>query len=121
MRLIFLIAFIASGFLRAQDLGSQIIDSISYTNTPIKTDSLSIDNSRIFSLDSILKPNETPAFRVKTKEDLAKNDKYTATEFLKFLKSDDECIVTIKNDNKIIQGFSSLKESSLAINHVLRR
>ena len=74
MRLIFLIAFIASGFLRAQDLGSQIIDSISYTNTPIKTDSLSIDNSRIFSLDSILKPNETPAFRVKTKEDLAKND-----------------------------------------------
>jgi hypothetical protein len=53
--------------------------------------------------------------------DLAKNDKYTVTEFLKFLKSDDECIVTIKNNNKIIQGFSSLKESSLAINYVLRR
>ena len=53
--------------------------------------------------------------------DLAKNDKYTVTEFLKFLKSDDECIVIIKNDNKIIQGFSSLKESSLAINYVLRR
>ena len=28
---------------------------------------------------------------------------------------------TIKNNNKIIQGFSSLKESSLAINYVLRR
>jgi hypothetical protein len=54
-------------------------------------------------------------------QDLAKNDKYTVTEFLKFLKSDDECIVTIKNNNKIIQGFSSLKESSLAINYVLRR
>ena len=53
--------------------------------------------------------------------DLAKNDKYTVTEFLKFLKSDDECIVTIKNNDKIIQGFSSLKESSLAINYVLRR
>ena len=54
-------------------------------------------------------------------QDLAKNDKYTVTEFLKFLKSDDECIVTIKNNDKIIQGFSSLKESSLAINYVLRR
>ena len=60
-------------------------------------------------------------FNIIELQDLAKNDKYTVTEFLKFLKSDDECIVTIKNDNKIIQGFISLKESSLSINHVLRR
>ncbi len=60
-------------------------------------------------------------FNIIELQDLAKNDKYTVTEFLKFLKSDDECIVTIKNNNKIIQGFSSLKESSLAINYVLRR
>jgi len=60
-------------------------------------------------------------FNIVELKDLAKNDKYTATEFLKFLKSDYECIVTIKNDNKIIQGFSSLKESSLAINYILRR
>ena len=60
-------------------------------------------------------------FNILELQDLVKNDKYTAIEFLKFLKSDDICIVTIKNDNKIIQGFSSLKESSLAINYVLRR
>ena len=60
-------------------------------------------------------------FNIIELQDLAKNDKYTVTEFLKFLKSDDECIVTIKNGNKIIQGFISLKESSLSINHVLRR
>ena len=60
-------------------------------------------------------------FNIIELQDLAKNDKYTVTEFLKFLKSDGECIVTIKNNNKIIQGFSSLKESSLAINYVLRR
>ena len=60
-------------------------------------------------------------FNILELQDLVKNDKYTAIEFLKFLKSDDICIVTIKNNNKIIQGFSSLKESSLAINYVLRR
>ena len=53
-------------------------------------------------------------------KDIAKNDKYKVEDFLKILRKDISCIVTIKNNNKIIQGFSSLEGSPEAINYVLR-
>jgi hypothetical protein len=74
MRLIFLIIFMIGGFLKAQDLELRIADSISKINSTTKTDSLSIEVSRNSSFDSIAMLEETPTFKVKTKEDLAKKE-----------------------------------------------
>ena len=60
-------------------------------------------------------------YKILKLKDLAKNDKYKVEDFLKILKKDISCVVTIKNNNKIIQGFSSLEGSSEAINYVLKK
>jgi hypothetical protein len=60
-------------------------------------------------------------YKIMELKDLAKSNKYTVNDFLKILKKDIVCIVTIKNNNKIIQGLSSLENSSEVINAVLRR
>ena len=62
------------GFLKAQDIELRIADSISKINSTTKTDSLSIEVSRNSSFDSIAMLEETPTFKVKTKEDLAKKN-----------------------------------------------
>ena len=54
-------------------------------------------------------------------KDIAKNDKYKVEDFLKIFRKDISCIVTIKNNNKIIQGFSSLEGGLQAINYVLMK
>ena len=59
-------------------------------------------------------------YKILELKDIAKNDKYKVEDFLKILRKDISCIVTIKNNNKIIQGFSSLEGSPQAINYVLR-
>ena len=60
------------------------------------------------------------SYKILEVKDIAKNDKYKVEDFLKILRKDISCIVTIKNNNKIIQGFSSLEGSPQAINYVLR-
>ena len=60
-------------------------------------------------------------FKILELKDIAKNDKYKVEDFLKILRKDISCIVTIKNNNKIIQGFSSLQGSPQAINYVLMK
>ena len=60
-------------------------------------------------------------FKIIELKDLSKSDKYTVNDFLKKFTKGIQCIVTIKNKNKIIQGFCSLEGSSEAINQLLRR
>ena len=60
-------------------------------------------------------------YKILELKDIAKNDKYKVEDFLKILRKDISCIVTIKNNNKIIQGFSSLQGSPQAINYVLMK
>ncbi len=59
-------------------------------------------------------------FKIIELKDLSKSDKYTVNDFLKKFKKGIQCIVTIKNKNKIIQGICSLEGSSEAINQLLR-
>ena len=60
-------------------------------------------------------------YKILELKDIAKNDKYKVEDFLKILRKDISCIVTIKNNNKIIQGFSSLQGSPQAIKYVLMK
>ena len=60
-------------------------------------------------------------YKILELKDIAKNDKYKVEDFLKIFRKDISCIVTIKNNNKIIQGFSSLEGGLQAINYVLMK
>ena len=74
MRLIYCITFLICSLLRAQDIDSQISDSIPKNDSVIKIDSLLIYDSVNILPDTIVKSTKVPAFKVKSKEDLAKKD-----------------------------------------------
>ena len=74
MRLVVFFTLMFSGFLKAQNLDLKIADTIPNNKSDIREETLNIENSNNFSLDTIPKIKDVPAFKLKSKEDLAKKD-----------------------------------------------
>lgn len=75
-----------------------------------------VDERKIKVLSSL---NEKGRLRVITLKDLNSNQEYEIQEFLSILKKGYECVLTINNGYKIIQGFNKLIGSENAINKVV--
>lgn len=75
-----------------------------------------ISGRKIKVLRSIIENNNYRIFELK---DLISNEKFELEDFLKILKRADECIITIRSNNRVIQGYNQLYGSATAINNVI--
>jgi hypothetical protein len=76
-----------------------------------------ISDRKIKVLRSI---NERNRFRIFEVKDLISKEKYELEDFLKILKKGEECILTIRSNTRVIQGYNQLTGSGTAINNVLK-
>ena len=75
-----------------------------------------ISGRKIKVLHSIIENNNYRIFELK---DLISNEKFELEDFLKILKRADECFITIRSNNRVIQGYNQLYGSATAINSVI--
>lgn len=75
-----------------------------------------ISGRKIKVLRSIIENNNYRIFELK---DLISNEKFELEDFLKILKRADECYITIRSNNRVIQGYNQLYGSATAINNVI--
>ena len=75
-----------------------------------------ISGRKIKVLRSIIENNNYRIFELK---DLISNEKFELEDFLKILKRADECFITIRSNNRVIQGYNQLYGSATAINSVI--
>ena len=75
-----------------------------------------ISGRKIKVLRSIIENNNYRIFELK---DLISNEKFELEDFLKILKRADECYITIRSNNRVIQGYNQLYGSTTAINNVI--
>ena len=75
-----------------------------------------ISGRKIKVLRSIIENNNYRIFELK---DLISNEKFELEDFLKILKRADECFITIRSNNRVIQGYNQLYGSATAINNVI--
>ena len=75
-----------------------------------------ISGRKIKVLRSIIENNNYRIFELK---DLASNEKFELVDFLRVLQSADECFITIRSNNRVIQGYNELYGSATAINNVI--
>ena len=76
-----------------------------------------ISDRKIKVLRSI---NERNRFRIFEVKDLISKEKYELEDFLKILEKGDECVLTIRSNTRVIQGYNQLTGSGTAINNVLK-
>jgi len=57
--------------------------------------------------------------RILQLEDLVSNEKYEVEDFLKILKRGKDCTLTLRSEDRVIQGYNSLSGITLAINSIL--
>ena len=76
-----------------------------------------ISDRKIKVLSSI---REKGRLRILKFKDLINREEYNIEDFLKILKRGSECVLTISNSSRVIQGFNKLRGSANAINSVLR-
>ena len=76
-----------------------------------------ISDRKIKVLRSI---NERNRFRIFEVKDLISKEKYELEDFLKILKEGEECVLTIRSNTRVIQGYNQLTGSGTAINNVLK-
>jgi hypothetical protein len=75
-----------------------------------------ISGRKIKVLRSIIENNNYRIFELK---DLISNEKFELEDFLKILKRADECFITIRSNNRVIQGNNQLYGSATVINNVI--
>ena len=76
-----------------------------------------ISDRKIKVLRSI---NERNRFRIFEVKDLISKEKYELEDFLKILKEGEECVLTIRSNTRVIQGYNQLTGSGTAINNILK-
>ncbi len=75
-----------------------------------------ISERKIKVLHSIIENNN---YRILEVVDLVNKEKYELEDFLKILKRGEECVLTIRSNDRVIQGYNQLNGSGMVINSVL--
>ena len=75
-----------------------------------------ISAQKIKVIQSIVEQNR---YRIVEVKDLVSNEKFELEDFLKILKRGEDCVLTIRTNSQVIQGYNQLIGSGSVINSVL--